>query len=271
MESTPISDQPRDMDERSWWDFWNVSYRAQDDCDTTSGELFAHVVGLLHQVSPQVGRMLEVACGTGTLSRQLEFSSYHGLDISPAAIEIARQKADVLRLPRGTNRPTYEAADFHDWPLPPEPFDVVMCVDAVSCFRDQAYVLRKMARSQPFGLQPDSTSWGSAPGEWPGEPLAFAAGIARTGSAGGAHPGALLHHYAERELGDFASHKCSAARSCAWSTWRRGLQKTERICRPRPIPSRCGKEEHGAEVEKGPGSGFSRPFESWASDIHCRA
>jgi 2-polyprenyl-3-methyl-5-hydroxy-6-metoxy-1,4-benzoquinol methylase len=151
MQSTPISDRPHDMDERSWWDLWNVSYRAQDDCDAVSRELFAHVVGLVQQVNPQVGRMLEVACGTGTLSRQLAFSSYHGLDISPAAIEIARQKADVVPLPLGTNRPTYEAADFHDWPLPPEPFDVVMCVDAVSCFRDQAYVFGKMAQSLRVG------------------------------------------------------------------------------------------------------------------------
>jgi len=74
----------------------------------------------------------------------VSFSSYHGLDISSAAIEIARQKGELIQLPADTNLPTYEAADFHDWPLPAEPFDVVMCIDAISCFRNQQFVLRKI-------------------------------------------------------------------------------------------------------------------------------
>jgi 2-polyprenyl-3-methyl-5-hydroxy-6-metoxy-1,4-benzoquinol methylase len=140
------------MDERSWWDLWNTSYRAEDNRDETSTELFSHVVGILGEVTEgKRVRMLEVACGTGTLSRRLKFASYHGLDISPAAIEIARQKADLIQLPEGMSRPTYEAADFHDWPLPAEPFDLVLCVDAISCFRDQQFTVRKFAESLPVG------------------------------------------------------------------------------------------------------------------------
>jgi 2-polyprenyl-3-methyl-5-hydroxy-6-metoxy-1,4-benzoquinol methylase len=140
------------MDERSWWDLWNTSYRAEDNRDQTSTELFAYVVAIMQRITQgDNGRMLEVACGTGTLSRQLRFASYHGLDISPAAIEIARQKAEFIQLPTGISRPTYEAADFHDWPLPPEPFDVVLCVDAISCFRDQAFTLRKIAQGLRSG------------------------------------------------------------------------------------------------------------------------
>jgi SAM-dependent methyltransferase len=44
------------------------------------------------------------------------------------------------------SRPTYEAADFHEWAIPSELFDVVISVDAISCFRDQLFVLRKMAQ-----------------------------------------------------------------------------------------------------------------------------
>jgi 2-polyprenyl-3-methyl-5-hydroxy-6-metoxy-1,4-benzoquinol methylase len=140
------------MDERTWWDFWNTSYRGEDNRDETSTELFAHVVGVLRQITQgHTGRILEVACGTGTLSRLLSFFSYHGLDISAAAIEIARQKAKLVQLPASTSRPTYEAADFHDWPVPPEPFDVVLCVDALSCFRDQPFTLRKIAQSLTAG------------------------------------------------------------------------------------------------------------------------
>jgi 2-polyprenyl-3-methyl-5-hydroxy-6-metoxy-1,4-benzoquinol methylase len=141
-----IVDRSKGMDEKHWWDLWNTSYRAEDNRDQTSTELFACVVGLVRQIiQDRKFQVLEVACGTGTLSRQVNFSSYHGLDISPAAIEIARQKGELLQLPADTSRPTYEAADFHDWPLPPESFDVVMCIDAISCFRDQQFVLRKMS------------------------------------------------------------------------------------------------------------------------------
>jgi 2-polyprenyl-3-methyl-5-hydroxy-6-metoxy-1,4-benzoquinol methylase len=145
-------DRSRAMDEMSWWDLWNTSYRSEDNRDEISTELFAHVVAATTQAAGgRVGRILEVACGTGTLSRQLNFSSYHGLDMSPAAIEIARQKAAVTNMPAGANIPTYEAADFHEWPPPKEPFDSVLCVDAISCFRDQPFTLRKMAECLPVG------------------------------------------------------------------------------------------------------------------------
>jgi 2-polyprenyl-3-methyl-5-hydroxy-6-metoxy-1,4-benzoquinol methylase len=143
-----MTDQTAKMSERSWWDLWNTSYRAQDNRDEISSELFAHASAIINQITQRHGgRVLEVACGTGTLARLLAFSSYQGLDISPAAIEIARQKDELLSLPAGASRRTYESADFHDWPLPSEAFDVVVCVDAVSCFRDQAFTLRKMAQA----------------------------------------------------------------------------------------------------------------------------
>ena len=152
MAQTVTTDQSRKMDERSWWDLWNTSYRAEDNRDQISTELFAHVASLLQKIMQgNEGRMLEVACGTGTLSRQLNFTSYHGLDISAAAIEIARQKAQGMPSQTGGRGPTYEAADFHDWPVPAEPLDLVLCVDAISCFRDQAFTVRKMAQSLRAG------------------------------------------------------------------------------------------------------------------------
>ena len=137
-----------EMDEQSWWDLWNGSFRTEDDRDETSTELFNHVNGIYRELT--VGRrrrVFEVACGTGTLSRRLNFTSYHGLDLSATAIGIAHQKAASLALPADVDAPIYEAADFHDWPLPSEPFDVVLCVDAISCFRDQPLVLRRMAQT----------------------------------------------------------------------------------------------------------------------------
>jgi 2-polyprenyl-3-methyl-5-hydroxy-6-metoxy-1,4-benzoquinol methylase len=148
LSSTPIIDRSRDMDETSWWDLWNTSHRTKDDNDPVSSELFARASAVVNgALQVTGGRMLEVACGAGVISRLLTCTSYRGLDISPAAIEIARRKCEGMPQAPGASAPVYEAADFHDWPLKPEAFDVVLCVDAIVCFRDQALALRKMAQS----------------------------------------------------------------------------------------------------------------------------
>lgn len=194
--TSPTPDRTRDMDERSWWDLWNTSYRAEDNRDETSTELFAHVVALVEQITHgRASRILEVACGTGTLSRLLTFSSYHGLDISAAAIEIARQKTGLIHLPAGSSRPTYEAADFHDWPLPREPFDLALCVDAVSCFRDQQFIMNKMAQSLPAGGRVVITSV---------NPFVYNR-IRRVGGVR-LENGPVSHWLSRRELHDLISH-----------------------------------------------------------------
>ena len=150
--TAPATDRSRDMEESAWWDLWNTSYRAEDNRDETSTELFTHVVGVVQQITNGRGcRILEVACGTGTLSRLLSFTSYRGLDMSSAAIEIARQKAELIQLQPERRRPTYEAADFHDWPLPAQQFDLVLCIDAITCFRDQQFTLRKISQGLATG------------------------------------------------------------------------------------------------------------------------
>lgn len=149
MQTTPQPvDRSREMDEKSWWDLWNTSYRAKDDFDLTSTELFTRAAAVINRITRAGdGRMLEIACGSGSLSRKLVYSSYHGLDLSPAAIEVARRASESISLPPGMSRPTYEAADFHDWPLPAQLFDLIVCVDAISCFRDQQFVLNRIAES----------------------------------------------------------------------------------------------------------------------------
>jgi SAM-dependent methyltransferase len=145
--STLMTDQSQEADERAWWDHWNVSYRSQDDGGEVPNELFARAATVIGSVAPSGGgRILEVACGAGALARRLTYANYQGLDISPAAIELARQKNTSEPRPKA-DATLYEAADFHDWPLPSQPFDLVVCVDAVAYFRDQAFALKKMAQA----------------------------------------------------------------------------------------------------------------------------
>src|SRR5208282_6840248 len=92
-----VVDRSRDMDERSWWDLWNTSYRTNDE---NNAELFARAAAAVNSITRHGSwRVLEIACGTGALSRLLVYSSYHGLDISAAAIEIARQKTGSFSPP----------------------------------------------------------------------------------------------------------------------------------------------------------------------------
>lgn len=145
---TPLPPQRvLDRDETTWWDFWNTSYRAEDGKDVISTELFAHVANVISQLQPSGRRILEVACGSGTLSRLLSYKSYLGMDISPAAIAIAFDKAQSIVRREGMELPRYEACDFHEWRGSREPFDLVICVDAIVCFRDQTLILRKMGES----------------------------------------------------------------------------------------------------------------------------
>ena len=146
-ESSPAAIDPKtDANEKSWWDQWNLTYRSQDDGGDVPNELFERTAAVVERNSP-AGCVLEIACGAGAMSRRMKFSSYHGLDISPAAIEVARKKFRELGAGAANSIATYEAADFHDWPLPPEPFEVVLCVDAIAYFRDQAFALKRMAQS----------------------------------------------------------------------------------------------------------------------------
>ena len=150
--TSPAVDRSREMDEKSWWDLWNTSHRTKDNNDVVSSELFTRAAAAVNGISRNEDcSVLEIACGTGTLSRMLVYSSYHGLDISPAAIDVARQKSVSVSLPPGTTSPTYEAADFHEWPLPAQPFDVVICIDAISSIRDQPVAMKKMAQSLRVG------------------------------------------------------------------------------------------------------------------------
>ena len=145
---TPILDRSQQMDERSWWDLWNTSYRTKDDNDPVSSELFKRVSAVINKlVQTGTRRVLEIGCGAGRLSRLLAYSSYHGLDLSPAAIDLACQKRKQISAPASASPATYEVADFHDWPLPERPYDVVVCIDAVAYFRDQQFALNKIAQS----------------------------------------------------------------------------------------------------------------------------
>ena len=148
-----MSDQTQEMDEKAWWDFWNSSYRIGDDNGEIPNELFTRVAAAVSEFAQSEGsRIVEIGCGTGTLSRRLKFSSYVGVDISPSAIQLAKRFWEEChaRLPSDDSA-TYEAVDFHDWQLPSKPFDIAVCVDAFVWIHDQPVALKKIVQSLRTG------------------------------------------------------------------------------------------------------------------------
>jgi protein-L-isoaspartate O-methyltransferase len=92
-------------------------------------------------------RVLEVAPGTGQLTVPLA-----ELGCAVTAVELGPALATVAR----RNLAPYPRAEvvvsaFEDWPLPPEPFDAVVCATALHWFDPAAWVAKVSAALHPGG------------------------------------------------------------------------------------------------------------------------
>jgi 2-polyprenyl-3-methyl-5-hydroxy-6-metoxy-1,4-benzoquinol methylase len=147
-----VHDRSRTMEEQSWWDLWNTSYRAQEQLDAVSSELFARAACIINSITrKEECRVLEVGCGTGALSRTISYASYLGLDFSPAAVHLARERGAQQIHDKEPASSRYEVADICEWEAPAELFDVVVCIDAIACIRNQSLAMRKMGNALRTG------------------------------------------------------------------------------------------------------------------------
>lgn len=105
------------------------------------------VAGLLPTDGP-TGALLEVGCGTGHWSRFFSRQGFDvtGVDVSPATIRIAREKA----IPRAL----FAIADAHRLPFDSQRFDVAAAITTLEFVRDAEAVVREMVRctKRPGGL-----------------------------------------------------------------------------------------------------------------------
>ncbi|WP_371657556.1 class I SAM-dependent methyltransferase [Streptomyces sp. NBC_00280] len=93
-------------------------------------------------------RVLEIAPGTGQLTVPLATSGCRltAVELGPSLAAVARHNLRAFPLAEVT------VADFEHWPLPPEPFDLVVCATAFH-WLDPAVRLPRMARAlRPGGL-----------------------------------------------------------------------------------------------------------------------
>ena len=134
--------------------FYNLAHRhARYDgagLDADTHRHFCDFANLLMILGlPPGAKILDVGCGSGWLSEFLARFGYDatGLDISPALIEMARER--VARLPYQVDRETaprcrFIAQDIERAPLT-ETFDAIICYDSLHHFDDERAVMRHLA------------------------------------------------------------------------------------------------------------------------------
>jgi SAM-dependent methyltransferase len=114
---------------------------------------------------PSAQRVLEVGCGTGAVLNELNpppATQVVGLDIDPAALQLARQHAPAARLLAG---------DAHKLPFAPASFDIAFYHFVLLWLTQPATALREMARVVRRGgvvlalAEPDYTQRVDEPGE----------------------------------------------------------------------------------------------------------
>jgi SAM-dependent methyltransferase len=97
-------------------------------------ELFEHLHG---------PRILEIAPGTGQATLPLTtIGEVTAVELSPELAAIARQHAPEAHV---------EVANFDEWPLPPEPFDLVVCATAFHWLDPNTRMTRCAAALRPGG------------------------------------------------------------------------------------------------------------------------
>lgn len=103
---------------------------------------------LIEQIPPSAKRVLDVGCGTGSLSQLIAGRGAHvlGIDLAPEMIRIARGRA-----PRDLSL-SYLCGDFFDLALAPGAFDCVVSVAALHHMPLDAAVLRMADLVAPGGV-----------------------------------------------------------------------------------------------------------------------
>ncbi|HLM55997.1 MAG TPA: methyltransferase domain-containing protein [Pyrinomonadaceae bacterium] len=141
--------------------FYNLAHRPErykkgDGMDEDTHRHFCDFANMAVALAlPAGSRILDVGCGSGWLSEYFARLGYEvtGLDISPALVEMARER--VRLVPYGVDHETPLRCAFrvHDIERAPvgEKFDAVVCYDSLHHFEDERAVMRHLADALPPG------------------------------------------------------------------------------------------------------------------------
>jgi len=136
---------PREVAER--YDDWARSY--DDDLASWSYRAPDVVAETVLTRLPAAGSVLDVGCGTGLVGRALRAQGFagriRGLDISPASLDLARQRGGYDSLERADLQQRLVVED--------DGVDAVVCVGVMTYLPDVETVWRELARvARPGGV-----------------------------------------------------------------------------------------------------------------------
>ena len=142
-------------------DFWNKAAAKYALSPIRDMDAYEATLARVRSYLGPADRALEIGCGTGTTALKLAASADHILatDISPAMIDIARDKAAAA----GTDNVTFTPAPADT--LPDGPYDAVMAFNLLHLLRDLDGTLAQIAaRVRTGGLFLSKTTCLDGPG-----------------------------------------------------------------------------------------------------------
>lgn len=130
----------------------NLTQKIKDDfdrlasCDVEGWNHNSHYHSFLLQQLPNKGRVvLDIGCGTGEFSRLLarRFQKVIAIDLSPNALEIARQRS------KSYPNIDYRVANILEWKIPTEKFDAIVSIATLHHVSEE-----KLLPKLTLGLKP---------------------------------------------------------------------------------------------------------------------
>src|SRR5271166_2468981 len=135
----PMEEYPTLEQQVEFFDHWNESYRKEgfEEIEPESHARGERVLQILESLRIRGVSILEVGCGTGWLTERLvHFGPTTAMDLSPRAIAIAQSRGLSAK---------FLAGDFCTQKFSPGKFDVVICLETISCVPDQLRFVERLA------------------------------------------------------------------------------------------------------------------------------
>ncbi|CAN7209027.1 class I SAM-dependent methyltransferase [Phyllobacterium sp. LjRoot231] len=122
--------------QQSFWNQWNASTR-EIHLDEVSLRQAEVVRNWLEQLGTKELEILEVGCGAGWFCEELcEFGQVTGTDLADEVLARAQKRMPQVKLVSG---------DFMQLDFGREHFDVIVCLEVLSCVEDQPALIEKLA------------------------------------------------------------------------------------------------------------------------------
>ena len=123
--------------------YWNQRWLKQDAPNGWQQRRSDSVLAIARNLPLENPKILDLGCGTGFTTKALsELGEAQGVDLSPAAIKIARASYPDIY---------YRAGDVFEISFPDESFDLIVCQEVIPHVIDQLGLVEKIAASLKSG------------------------------------------------------------------------------------------------------------------------